>query len=221
MQEYTQLRMVSAYAKGSETPFSTEKPYNWREDAACEFQPPELFEIADRFSPISKGLSLEVDPREEGSNRIDVGKAIKDLNADNFKRAQEICGTCPVWHSCYAEADVEDFQWTVRAGILPTKYNPVHQGRPVDDYKECPKGHSKKRRSDGKGWYCQPCINEKAVERRKKNGSPPPIQPREKFSRGKLCKKGEHDLWMRRSDGTHQCAPCTELRPSYRGKIKS
>lgn len=235
MHEYTQLRMVSAYSKGSEMQFGHERPYHWKEDAACAFQPYSLFELASFDSPISDGISLEVDPSEENPKELDKMQAIRDLNADNFKKAQEICNSCPVWHECYQDAQEDDFEWTVRAGILPTKYNPTRQGRPrkADKYDEhgvplCKKCGTPKEgiRSD-RGRFCKPCKSQQTMEaaRLKRAASSKPRPTTELFELGKKCGSG-HDEWALRSkkkpDGPFYCMPCKRKNDrDYYARIKS
>lgn len=212
MHEYTQLRMVSAYSKGSELQFEHDRPWHWKDDAACAFQPPSLFELASFDSPIAEGIALEVDPSEENPREIDAKKAIKDLNAANFERAIEICNTCPVLRQCKEDAEPEDFYWTVRAGLMPALYNPTGQGRPslADlESRSCPEGHPMHRVSGR--WRCKACNNAKAEAKRREDGVQPAVR-RETVARGKKCGKGLHDEWVMTNQGYHECAPCKDER---------
>lgn len=209
MHEYTQLRMVSAYSKGSELQFEHDRPWHWKDDAACAFQPSSLFELADTFSPISEGIVPSGD---------DPVPAIKDLNTVNFERALEICASCPVLNQCEEDAEPGDFRWTVRAGRLPVAYNAALAGRPVVTSKTCGEGHEMTKRP-GNGWYCLPCQNEKAKARRRGEGSGP-RKPKKIFSRGKLCRKGEHDSWFVNASGKNACHPCkVRADAAYRATI--
>lgn len=219
MHEYTQLRMVSAYAKGSEAPFETEKPYNWREDAACAFQPHTLFEIASSNDPIAEGIVPEgSDPQNE----------LTALNANNFKRAQEICNTCPVWHECYTNAALDDFQWTVRAGILPTKFNSNLQGRPktaalkkvslihgaTPGGKYCSKGHCNWYNKPNGERVCRTCKQDKDVERRPRVGV--------KVDPSKPCDKCGTKNWRSRvGQGGHICRTCKANKAKETRWLKS
>lgn len=201
-------------------PWSTSGEIEWTEDSACKSQPWSLFEIASSDDKIAEGIV------EEGE---DPANAITLLNSDNFKRAQEICNTCPVWHKCYTSADVSDFETTVRAGIIPTKFNPTLKGHPReggdrkklrngriapiagDPCKHCgtPKEASG---SDGR-IICRPCKSSAESERkRRKRAENPKHGPKAVlYARGKTCKNG-HDSWLPRVkgqlNGQHYCYPC-------------
>lgn len=184
------LRLFSSLMKGSEMSFDYEPEFQWQEDAACRFQPYTLFEIADKHSPISIGLS---------------GTEIKELNDANFERAQEICNTCPVKGTCLETAEKEDFDWSVRGGLLPIRYNPVPQGRPEgttrkEEYKttktiargvKCRKGgHDEWQFQGGHRWRCIPCRDAYNAGRPRN-----PKPEAERFTRGVQCKFG-HDDWV-------------------------
>ena len=199
----TQMSLMNFFKKGAEAPFEHEAEFKWQEDAACRFQPHTLFEIASKDSPIAYGLTVN---------------EIKDLNEANFDRAKEICNTCPVFDLCYTSAEESDFDWTVRAGILPVKYNSTPQGRPLKgDPSKCPKGHSnwKLRPGEHGGRRCITCHSEASrLRRREKN--PEGIDPTKPSlvgtARGKLCKYN-HDSWVKRKgDYGYDCLTCRRER---------
>jgi hypothetical protein len=185
------LRLFSSLMKGSEMSFDYEPEFQWQEDAACRFQPYTLFEIAGNDSKISEGLT-EVE--------------VKDLNDANFKRAKEICNTCPVWDMCYTTAELSDFDWSVRAGILPGRYNPNPKGRPpqgvpfkASEDGRCSKGHDAWKVYPDGHRRCRTCknlrdgVNENAWH-------PSPDKP---------CKRGHEGHWgTKASTKTLECKEC-------------
>ncbi len=177
---------------------TAEQEYIWQDDAACAFQPPELFEIASFDSPISQGIDPEGD---------DPVAAIRDLNSQNFKRAQEICNTCPVWHLCYTEAALDDFDWTVRAGIKPALFNEGQRGRPRADCGECsgPRNSWDKTR---KSWYCKPCRNATRAAWRAKLADE---AAKVSLVKAYCCSRGHYN-WTPRKSGGRRCQTCAAAR---------
>lgn len=137
---------IGYYLKGREMPFDLDSEFMWQEDAACRFLPWSMFEIASSGDAIAEDMT-------EGE--------IKDLNATNFEAAKKACNKCPVFTECYTSADEADFEWTVRAGITPTRFNPTRQGRPKNPislirpkgYKKANNPHRPCRKCNEMDWY--------------------------------------------------------------------
>lgn len=213
-----QMSMLNILKKGSEMPFDHEPEFRWQEDAACRFQPYTLFEIASLDSAISEGLNVN---------------EIKDLNNTNLSRAQEICNTCPVWDMCYTTARSEDFEFTMRAGIFPTRLNATKQGRPsgaalrssgkpvIARGKVCNKCQHDDWITDGKvkgtdadKYRCRICRNA-----RRSGGTPP-----RKFNDPSQVCDGGHDLsnWHRRSDQDGwRCLECDRNKSRARREARA
>ncbi len=220
MHEYTQLRMVSAYSKGSELSFSTPRAYHWTDDAACAFQPHTLFEIATSEDRIAEGIAP--------SGR-DTRVPLRELNEENLKRAKEICNTCPVKQACIDEAEPEDFLWTVRGGRTPTNFN--EEPRTNKRYGEIgPNGirickHCGEEQQGVKpngGLFCRPCKYKKtneAARLRRATGVKKPRVAAKTVKRGKTCSNG-HDEWTERPSkgraSKFECYRCRRERDTIK-----
>lgn len=146
---------------------------SWRERAACVGADPTIFH---RLSKSDLGLE-------------DMTTAqVKDRERSNFKKALEICATCPVTAECGAEGDrpvidgdsslIEGIAFSVWGGKTPRKWTGEKQGRPrktVDDV--CSNGHVGMYRMPASGRiYCRGCRN---ANKGKLGGVE--VQPRKKF----------------------------------------
>lgn len=150
------MDFLTMMTKGSEFQWDHDSEFQWQEDAACRFQPYTLFEIASPEDAIAEGLDVN---------------EIKDLNDANFKRAGEICSTCPVFSECDTSASKADFAWTFRAGKVPSNFNPNLAGRPASEHVVSlvrPKNY-KKRNNPHKP--CRNCGVKEWYEKKKSNGS--------------------------------------------------
>lgn len=202
---------INHLLKGAEAQFPHDVEYIWQDDAGCAFQPPTLFEVAFAGDPIAEGLNEH---------------ELKDLNVANLQAGQKICSSCPVWHECYASADPMDFRFTMRAGMIPSRFKlgtrgrttnppiPVDPARAEDKSPLCPQGHDDWT-FDVRGWRrCAECSRlasraaaERAREKREAEGRG--RKPAVGIARGKNCKHG-HDLWKERTrkPGSFDCLPC-------------
>lgn len=186
------------------------KKWIWQDDAACAFQPPGLFELTAAGDP----AALD-----------DSANELQDLNKTNLAAAQEVCNTCPVWDRCYSSAEEADFEWTMRAGIMPTRLNETPQGRPrkhplaIDTTQPCSEGHFEWKTSKGGGTYCGPCkvaYNKAANAKRPSKGRPAAVT----IERGITCQYG-HDQWTKNGQNSkggfqYQCRPCKNERDRVR-----
>lgn len=198
------MSILNMLKKGSEMPFDHDSEFMWQEDAACRFQPYTLFQIASLEDAIAEGLTES---------------EIKDLNEANLTRAKEICNTCPVWDECYTSADPSDFDWTMRAGIMPTRLNLTLQGRPrkpkavkggfqkvVDITQPCLRGHFEwVERSDGHGHRCRGCRRD------------PNAKPRKEIETNheRPCPEGHFDWRLVQRAGRkdrYLCRPCDNAK---------
>lgn len=92
---------------------ATYSPDDWRDDAACQGQPSEYFELPDLH-----------------------GKATDERTAQiqgNLEKGIAICNNCPVKGSCGKRATTDDRRFTVRAGKMPTAFSGRKIGRPRKD----------------------------------------------------------------------------------------
>lgn len=182
--------------------WETEKAWIWQDDAACAFQPPTLFEVAFEGDPVAEGLAVN---------------EIKDLNAANLEAAKKICDSCPVRHLCYSNSSEDDFQFTMRAGIMPLRYNETPQGRPRKDAEPAPKvdackrGHEDWTTKNGRR-RCRTCINISQRDRaaKAKKGKPDGrSKPSNARTLDSVCPTCGGQKWMARKDGGLRCQPCS------------
>ncbi len=82
----------------------SKQPDDWREQANCVGYPPEWFEMIERGSPLSEGLSYA---------------QLALLNRRNHQAAGEVCIECPVFFECRDSATEDDRNFTVRGGEPP------------------------------------------------------------------------------------------------------
>lgn len=189
-----------------------EKEYIWQDDAACAFQPSTLFEVAFHGDPVAEGLTVN---------------ETHDLNETNLRAAQKICNGCPVWDQCYTSAESEDFEWTMRAGIMPTKHVATPVGRPSGATSKigrpkqtvCRNGHDDWATQPNGKRYCVPC---KKVTQGLNNAKRPlkGRKLRETIKRDSICRYG-HDAWIQKANGTHYCSPCRREREAQAREAKS
>jgi hypothetical protein len=202
-----QLHAMTALKKGSEFQWMTDVAYIWQDDAACAFHPYSMFEVAFQGDPVAEGLTVN---------------EIHDLNQANLEAAQKVCNTCPVRDLCYSSARPEDFNDTMRAGIMPTRFNMTPHGRPKaapakllknDPTEPCASGHNEwRKRPEGKdSWYCQGCKREQrgAAKQTKMTGENP-------------CVNGhEPELQKQDKAGYWRCGECKRARDNEYRKDKN
>lgn len=144
-------------------PLSTRNPYatsdydpaeRWEEKANCKGMAFTLFEYAEKDSPACKDMDY--------MTRM-------AFNRTNFELAAEICIECPVMFKCIESATTDERAWTVRGGLIPTRFiNEAHrydnQGRPAKAGQDriCSRGHHVKG-----GGRCKDCkrIRDVAAQR--------------------------------------------------------
>jgi len=179
----------------------------WQDEAACAFSPSSLFDVAFPGDAVAEGLtSVE----------------IRDLNDTNMAAAKKICDSCPMWHLCYSSASPEDFEWSMRAGIMPPipfgnkgrPLGPTAGPKPSEDPEDtCSEGHNDWQPRSNGSRYCRVCSSEYQKKWRNKQAKKPRPK-RVPFSRGIRCSKN-HDEWVARTDrGStgYVCRPCKAER---------
>lgn len=146
---------------------------SWRERAACVGADPTIFHRLNKFDPGLEGMTTA---------------QIKDRERSNFKKALELCATCPVTAECGAEGEravvgedsnfVEGIVFSVWGGKTPRKWTGSKQGRPRKTVNDtCSNGHVGMYRMPASGRiYCRGCRNAT-------NGKlgDVKVQPRQKF----------------------------------------
>lgn len=129
----------------------------------------------DRAACLGKAELFTVDDRKQ--SRDGLGKwAGYDRNA--IKEARAICNSCPVFYQCEADASPEDFNWTVRAGRMPTAFNTVkikvpRKEMPTEESLadvECSRGHVGKWFISRGSRVCRECQKEHKRNARRKQG---------------------------------------------------
>lgn len=212
MQIATLLRDITAT-------YQHDPEYIWQDDAACAFQPHTLFEVAREGDPITKGLTSLAE--------------IQDLNETNLRAGQKICNTCPVWDLCYTSANpggkgaIGDFDYTMRAGIMPKRHNVTPLGRPAKS-QTCPKGHVDWGTDNNGHRRCNTCTHERSVFQAERQKALRAAEGRTKrqlegVQRGVECKYG-HDQWKPRAAkqrGSWHCIPCKRASDAeYKRKVR-
>lgn len=196
--------------------WETEKQWIWQDDAACAFSPSTMFEVAREGDPIFEDSKFS---------------EIQDLNENNLRAAQKICGKCPVWDQCYISANEPDFKWTMRAGIMPTAHTENKSGdpkkalgRPIKNHL-CPQGHSDWVTDNRGHRRCQVCSairsQAQAEAKRLKNAKDGRSKKqRVGVERGVKCGRG-HDEWRPRAGrDTFDCLPCRREADATRQRRK-
>lgn len=190
--------------------WETEKQYIWQDDAACAFSPSTMFEVAVPSDDVAAG---------DGVNEV------HDLNETNLRAAQKICGKCPVISECRESADEDDFKWTMRAGVMPTKHVLVPVGRPAKvatgakKQTTCRNGHEDWVTASNGKRYCGPC---KKAYQGAVNAKRPSTGRRtaKTIQRGVECHYG-HDEWnFKTSTKTYNCQVCRRDRDRLASKLK-
>lgn len=124
----------------------------WEDSAACQGVDPDKFSFIEKGDPLAEGMTF--------------GQRLA-LNRNRHAEAEEICIECPVMFTCAETADVDERRWTIRGGLMPTRYiyevnRYKQQGRPLSTGADrmCQRGHL----VPG-GGRCATCKNAKAKAR--------------------------------------------------------
>lgn len=122
---------------------------DWVHDALCQNEDPSIFTLSDR-------------PED------------RQLNKDNFEKAEEICAKCPVFMECWESATDVDKKVTMRAGAWPEEYREPKKKK-TREWGFCAKGHDLSlpgaRRSPTASHpegECAACDRERGTARRKR-----------------------------------------------------
>lgn len=138
---------------------------DWRDDAACDGLPSELFELGDQD-----------DITEDEQHEV-IAQGLK------------ICATCPVRQACGVNSSELDRYWTTRGGqppeglfpdsLRPRPSQPKTGGlgggerRGTKKHSTCRNGHRDwKIRADGRGRYCNTCRREQDSKRDRSKRAP-------------------------------------------------